>query len=133
MALLETDPVCFARDVDNELEIPLRLVSGLDAVAVGARTRVGMFAGEWFMDLDAGIPYLPDGVAIPEREAILGQKFDAIKARAAFRRELLTTPGVVEIPTLLVAFDGPSRTMTINWVLRTAFGDTPVDTLTRTI
>jgi len=129
--LLETNPVCFARDLNNDLEFPLRLVSGLEAVAIGIRTRLLLFAGEWFLDLDAGVEYLPteDG-AIPESAAILGQRFDPVKARTSFLREILSTPGVVDVPILRLSFDGPTRVLSITWVARTRFGDTEPDTLT---
>jgi hypothetical protein len=55
--------------------------------------RLGLFVGEFFADLDAGIPYV-ENATVSEREAILGQAFEPAKARAAFRREILTTPGV---------------------------------------
>lgn len=133
VALLVTDAVCFRRTPSGDLLFPLALARGLEAVAIGCRTRILMFAGEWFLNLQAGVKYLPslDGVTIPERAAILGQAFDPIKAKAEFRRVLLTTPGVISIPELEVAFDGPTRNLVVSWVARTAFGDTPPDTLRR--
>ena len=136
MALLATDPVCFARNVDGDLTFPLRLASGIEAVAIGVRSRLLLFAGEWFLDLDAGIPYLPsvDGSnAVSERAAILGQRFDETKTRAAFRREILSAPGVVALPLLQITFDGPTRRLAIAWRAQTLFGDTSQDLLELTI
>lgn len=134
MALLVTDPVCFARDSEtSDLVFPLRLVSGLEAVAIGIRTRILTCRGEWFLDLDIGIPYLPDGDAVPARDAILGQRFDPIKTRAAFLREILSTPGVFEVPILQTSFDGATRILRVSWVARTRFGDTEPDTLTKVV
>lgn len=133
MALLANDPVKFARDVNGDLVVPFQLVAGLDAVALGIRDRLLLFAGEWFLDLDAGVPYLPsvDGSnAVTERAALLGQKFDPVKTRAAFRREILSVPGVVAVPVLLTSFDGPTRRLAITWRATTQFGDTPSATLT---
>lgn len=134
MALLITDPVCFARSPEtNDLAFPFRLVSGLEAVAIGIRTRILLCRGEWFLDLDLGVPYLPDGTSVPARDAILGQRFDPIKTRAAFLRAILATPSVLDVPTLTLAFDGPSRNLKVTWVARTAFGDTDPDSLDRAI
>lgn len=132
MALLIGDPVVFVRDTDNHLVFPLRLARGLEAVAIGIRTRLLMCRGEWFLDLDKGVPYLPteDGV-VPESEAILGQPFDPVKIRAALLDLILETPGVLDVPVLRVSFDGAERVLTITWVARTRFGDTPVDTLNK--
>lgn len=133
-ALLSTDVVVFARDVSGQLLFPLRGVSGLDAAVIGVRTRLLLFQGEWFLNLSAGVPWLPtaDG-AVPESAAILGQAFDEIKVRAAILAEILTCPGVIDVPVLRVAYDGPTRALTIAWQARCAFGDTPVDVVTRTI
>lgn len=132
MALLATDPICFARTVAGDLTFPLRLAKGIEAVAIGIRSRLLLFAGEWFLDLDAGIPYLPsvDGSnAVPERAAILGQRFDETKTRAAFRREILSVPGVISLPLLLVTFTGAARRLAVTWRAQTSFGDTSPDSL----
>lgn len=126
--MLITDPICFARRADGQLEIPLRLASGIEAVVIGVRSRLLLFAGEWFLDLAAGIPYLPTAGS-DERIAILGQHYDAAKARAAFRREILASPGVVEVTELLTSFAGATRSLSVRWRARTAFGDTPTDVL----
>lgn len=125
MALLETDPVCFRTDADGRLRFPLELASGLEAAGIGARRRVLLFAGEWFANFEVGIKYLPVPGLFEDRAAILGRHFDAGKARSEFRRELLTTPGALDVTVLLVGFDAPERRMTITFVLRTIWGATP--------
>lgn len=133
MALLITDPVVFARDTNNRLIFPLRLVSGLEAVAIGIRTRLNMCRGEWFLNLLKGVPYLPteDGIIVPEREAILGQPFDGVRVRAAMLELILDTPGVLDVPLFRTQFDGAERVLSISWIARTRFGDTPLDTLNK--
>jgi hypothetical protein len=133
-ALLSTDPVCFRRTPSGDLLFPLQLAYGLEAVAIGCRTRLLLCRGEWFLDLDKGIPYLPtaDG-SVPEKDAILGQPFDPVKVRAAMLAELLSVPGVLDVPTLRISFDAPNRVMGVTWVARARFGDTPIDSLSRSI
>lgn len=128
MALLITDPVCFRRDENGGLKFPLELASGLEAAAIGAKARLALFAGEWFADLEAGVRYVANAT-VEERAAILGQAYEPAKARAEFRRELLTTPGVVDVPTLELALDPAERRLAVTFVARTVWGDTPPTTL----
>lgn len=134
MALLVSDPVCFRRLPNGDVKFPLELAAGLEAVAIGIRTRAQLFAGEWFLNFKAGIRYLAsrDGVTVPESAALLAQHYDPLKARAEFRRELLTTPGVIDLPTLETSFDAPTRKLALRIAAKTQFGDTPVLTVERT-
>jgi hypothetical protein len=129
--VLEADPIDWKLDDDNDLIIPLSYTSGIEACLQGIRIRLQLWRGEWFLDLDAGMPYLPteDG-AVDERAAILGQKFDSIKTRVAVRKEILSTPGVVDVPELRTTFDGPTRTLAIEFRAKTAFGDTDLEVIT---
>jgi len=133
--LLSTDPLCFKRDANGDLQFPLELASGLEAVAILLRERIRLFRGEWFLSVLAGIPYLPsdDGTTVTETEAILAQPFDPVKVRAALLTEILSTPAVVDVPVLRMSFDGPTRVLSTTWVAKTQFGDTPIETLTQEI
>lgn len=132
MTLLEGDPVDWELDNDNDLIIPIRYTSGIAAVVQGIRIRLQLWRGEWFLDLDAGMPYLPteDGVIVPESAAILGQKFDSVKARTALRKEIFSTPGVIDVPELRITFDGPTRTLGIEFRAITKFGNTDLEVIT---
>lgn len=126
--MLSTDPIDLALDADGDLDVATGLTRGLAAVVQGCRVRLSMFRGEWFLDLSAGVPYLPrDGVS--EAEAILGQRFNDTKARAAFRQALLATPGVVAVLQLDLDFQTGERRLTATWRVRTEFGDSPVEVL----
>lgn len=106
----------------------LAMTSGVAGVVQGARIRLQIVMGEWFLDRSRGIAYLArDGVRAGSE--LIGQKFDRAKTIRMFRKELLTVPNLVEILSLDATFDSPSRTLTVTWSARTAFGDTPPDTL----
>ncbi len=131
MALLETDPIDLLLGADGDLDITggkLSFSRGIPGVVQGVRIRLGKFRGEWFRDRESGVPYLANDV-VDASEAILGQRFDEAKARAALRTEILNAPGVEELLGLAVAFDGSTRDMKASFTVRTAFGDSALETV----
>lgn len=108
-------------DADGDLIIPLRYTRGLAAVAQGIRIRVQMFKGEWFLDLGAGVPYLEND-SVAEVDALLGQRFDQPKALSAFRRAISFAPYVESILNLGVSFIGATRTLNVEWRVKSALG-----------
>ena len=130
--MLSTDPIDLLLDQDGDLVITggrLQFSTGLTAVVQGIRIRLLTFRGEWFLDLDHGIPYLEND-SVDASEAILGQKFNEAKARAAFRDMILSAPGVVEILGLAVKFNRGTRQLDVAFRVRTEFGDSELETLT---
>lgn len=120
---LETDPVDLLVDDDNDIVFEngdLVLSTGIEAITQQCRIVMQMFQGEWFLNLDAGLPYW---------DQILGQKPNiAIQAATIYvRRELMLVDGVVDILKLETTFDKTSRRLTISWQVDTEFGETPVD------
>lgn len=123
MPLLITDPIDLKLDANNELVIEdgdIPFTSGLDAIVQQCRIVLQMFQGEWFLNLDVGIPYW---------EKILGEKpTTAIEAaRIFFRRELQLVDGVNKVTRLDITYTGSTRTLNVSWQVNTIFGDTPVD------
>ena len=112
-------------DESNDLVVTngdLSFVRGLSSIAQECRIAVQMFAEEWFLDLDKGIPYL---------QSILGQRSSVavLIVKKEFRKTLLVVDGVLSIAVLDAAFDSATRVLTVTWQVRTELGDTPVDTL----
>ena len=109
---------------DNDLVITtdLQLSRGIDGVAQACRVAVQLFAEEWFLDLDVGIPYIQE--ILGHRRAVA-----ELAAKAAFRRELRSVAGVLDVVSLDVTFESSTRTLTVTWVVATALGNTPKDTL----
>lgn len=85
------------------------LVLAHDALAVGqhARQRLQTFAGEWFLDKTAGVPWLTQ---------ILGQGYDPALAEAVVKASLLGTDGVTEITSFSVTFGKDRRGLHIRSV-----------------
>ncbi len=127
MALLSTDPIVFARDENNDLIIPLRRASGLEALVILVRTAWLLWRDEWFLNRDIGTPWLEteDGV-VTERDAILGQGYDAGKVMRALRAEALAINGVRNLTNFASSFDASTRNLTVSGVISSDFGDAPV-------
>ena len=115
--MLITDPIDLLLDADGDLIVTtdLQFSSGLAGVAQGIRIRILTFKGEWFTDLEFGVPYYQD---------LLGHKFDNTKARIAFRDAILSAPGVLGLTELETTFTGSTRALNVSWRVATVFGDT---------
>ncbi len=48
--------------VDNDVSLPLEMVSGLEALRQRAEQRLSFLLGEWFLETQSGLPYLTDVV-----------------------------------------------------------------------
>lgn len=123
--MLESDPIDLLFDADGDLAIGpdggFQFASGLAGVAQAVRVRLLMFREEWFLNLDAGVPWYQE---------ILGEKVDDSLLRQRIIEAVAATPGVVEILTLTIARDTATRRIAITIAVRTVFGDTEPDTLT---
>lgn len=91
----------------------LVLVSGLDAIAQSCRMRLLFFAGEWFADLDAGVPYFGE---------VLVKNPNPDQLRGIFRDVILGTEGVTDLPELALVYDGTARTLSITFTASTDLG-----------
>lgn len=128
--MLSTDPIDLLLDSTGDLVVTsdLQWSTGVSGISQGIRIALQLFKGEWFLDLDEGIPYL-EREGVPADEALLGAKFNQGRAVAAFRDAIRRAPGVNTIVSLNVAFDRGTRKITASWIVRTEFGDTPADSL----
>lgn len=123
---LATDPLDLALDANGDLEIPLRHVSGLEGVAQLIRIRLSMIRGEWFHDLDAGVPYLPSPGIDPAAVILGSKRFDPVLAEAQFRDAISRVPGVAAIESMSVVL-GANRRLTVTWKVVTEFDDTTIE------
>jgi len=127
VAILITDPVDIELDENGDLKIypdGLRFISGIAGVAQAIRIALGLYQGEWFLNMDAGMPYYQQILGDPSKQPNIEQVI-----RANVQAAILAVQGVVSIPTLEVSIDPQTRAALVTWVARTAFGDTPEDTL----
>lgn len=116
---LYSDPIDLKIDpTTDDLVIPPVFVSGVDAVRQGIERRVKKFRGEWFLNTDSGMPWFED---------ILGQQYDELKIKAAFREAILATPGVGSILSMSVSFSAATRLLSVTWKVQTQFDDSDED------
>lgn len=78
----------------------LAMVSGAEAVGQHARQRVRTYQGEWYLDTEAGVPWL---------DQVLGAQPDTVLAEALLKSEILETPGVIDIDAISTRFDRATR------------------------
>lgn len=119
-------------DGDVALDSDVYLTVGIDAAVQGVLIRIRLIRGEWFLDLDEGVPYFErDGVVDPS-EALLGQKFNDARARAAMLEAIEAAPGVAEVVHLGIRYDGASRKMLVEFQVRSDLGELSAVTTTET-
>ena len=70
-------------------------------------------AGEWFLDLDYGLPYF---------EQILVKNPNLPSVQDIFRRALLSVKGVSSVERLTLSLDTPNRILRVDWVVLTDLG-----------
>jgi hypothetical protein len=126
---LEDEPIDILLDADGDIDLSsgdFVFSTGLQAVAQTAKIAVLMFRGEWHLDRELGVPWLPNDV-VAVSDAVLGQRFNELRTMAALRAALSGIDNVVEILQLAATFNPSTRNLSVSWRLRTAFGDTPPD------
>ena len=83
----------------------------------GIQQRIGQtlrtIAGEWFLDLDYGLPYF---------EQILVKNPNLPSVQDIFRRALLSVKGVSSVERLTLSLDTPNRILRVDWVVSTDLG-----------
>lgn len=133
MALV-TDKIDIKLDTTNDIALvggDFVWTSGLEGVVQAIKIALQTIRGEWFLDLEQGVPYYAvtiDGEeVVSTSEALLGEVFDETKALTAFRTAILAVEHVSEILLLAVSFEGATRAMTVNFRVRTTFGDSDTE------
>ncbi len=128
--MLRDEPQDILLDADHKVVITddLQWSSGPAGITQGIKIACLIIRGEWFLDLEEGVPYL-ENREVTAGQAILGGRFNKTKALAAYRRAILAAPGTNEIISLEVQFDPVTRRMQVDFEVKTVFGDTVADTI----
>lgn len=84
------------------------------ATAQKVKSRLLLLAGEWFLDISAGVPYL---------QQIMTKPADLPNAEALIKACILGTEGVLEILTFSTSFDPATRKLSMSASVRTTYDD----------
>lgn len=128
--MLRDEPQDILLDADHKVVITddLQWSAGPAGVAQGIKIACLLIRGEWFLDLEEGVPYL-ENQEVTADQAILGGRFNKAKALAAYRSAILSAPGSSEIISLEIDFDPTTRRLQVDFEVKTVFGDTVADTI----
>jgi hypothetical protein len=85
-----------------------------EAVAQRVKARLQLLRGEWFLDTDAGVPYLTE---------IVGRPADLPRAAALLKQAILDTEGVAELSAFDLALNRETRKLTVTATAATIYGD----------
>lgn len=75
---------------------------------------LGFFEGEWFLDLERGVPYF---------RKILVKTPNMDEIRAVYRDAILGRPGVRDLLALELAFNRTARTLAVSFRINTDVGE----------
>ena len=107
MITIATQPKPGSADIhDLFLDASGNLAMARDAEAIGqhARQRIMTYRGEWFLDIQVGVPWL---------QQIMGQSpvTRSVLAEAVIKTELFETRGVTGIDSFAISFDRIKRSL----------------------
>ena len=95
------------------IEGELSLTSGTDAIRQHLKQRLNTYFREWFLDQRIGIPYF---------EHILKKNPVPSVIDSIFKREILTTPGVIELIEFNLDFEPGLRELSLSFKARVIDG-----------
>jgi hypothetical protein len=88
-------------------------LSGVDAVAQAIYTRLYLLQGEWWEDLEDGLPLM---------QRILGYRNTQNAADILIRKRIIETPNVLAMIDFVSEFNNDTRVYTFSCTVETAFG-----------
>ena len=83
--------------------------SKADVVAQRLKIKLSTFLGEWFLDLDVGIPYF---------QQILNKIRNKSTVDTIFQKAIMEDPDVIEMISYTSDLDGRTRTFSLDFAVR---------------
>lgn len=103
------------RDFDANGDYVLnRFITQTEATVQAVETRLRLFKGEWFLNLDDGVPWFQRVLIKPARLR---------EVESIIRRTILQTEGVERLIKFDFIFDGETRKLSVEFEARTIYGD----------
>ena len=91
--------------IDGDIEIVPRLINGSEAIRASVVQNLRMFKGEWFLNLNEGVPYF---------QTVLVKGTPITVINSIIRDAVSNVPGVARVEVRGVSFDGPTRLLSIS-------------------
>lgn len=88
--------------------------SDAEAVAQDVKTRLQLLRGEWFLDVEDGVPYLQQICTKPANFPL---------AESVIKQRIITTEGVAEVTEFSMTYDSETRRLSISAKVRTQFNN----------
>ena len=95
-----------------DMELPPRVISGPEKVAQAIGIHLRTWLGEWFLDLDHGVPYLTN---------VLGKRRPEM-VEAVIRAHVLSVAGVLSISAFSLRIDPVTRLARVEFQAETDAG-----------
>jgi hypothetical protein len=86
-----------------------------EAVAQNVRTRLQLLKGEWFLDVDAGVPYLQEIMVKPANLPL---------SESLIKQTIIETDGIDELRSFDVVFNRNTRRLNVSATVTTIYGST---------
>jgi len=87
----------------------LSFITGLDEKVQILKENLRLFFGEWFLDVEIGVPYF---------QLILKKNIDPIKANSALKNVILNSKDVLELISFKSTFNQSTRSLKIDFSVR---------------
>ena len=88
-----------------------------ETVAQAVKTRLGLWTGEWFLDVKEGTPWM---------DGILGKTNKTSNPNALIRKRILGTQGVKSLAAYNSQIDKDTRRISVQATINTIYGQTSV-------
>ena len=92
----------------------LTLVTGADAIKQHLGQRLKTFYGEWFLDMEKGIPYF---------QQVLKKNPDPVVIDSIFKREIIDTPGILQLLEFDLSIDNATRILALSFKVLSIDGE----------
>lgn len=105
-----------AIDNNNEIIIDgysVKRIDGIEQIRQRIRTRLQLFLGEWFLDRNAGVPWLQQILIKNPRFAVV---------QGVLKQTILRTPGVNELTAFSITDADVERKIVVTFTVNTNFG-----------
>ncbi len=104
-------------DTNGDWEVSggdLQLISDGPSIVQAIEIALQFFKGEWFLDLDAGVPWYQN---------VLVKNPDPNLLHSIFRKAISDVEGVTEVTALDLSIDNATRTLSVSFRVATDVGE----------